>query len=486
VAQKNERWAIGLVGDPCSTSALSGCDANLYPWGYTWAHLEAGVYYVLLDSLDATVSAQETVTFDLSPTQSAAPLNDDCAHAEQLTFTANVAVAHGDNTYANNSNAGAAVSGTSCYPDSIYAPDVVYSFTLTQTQDVTITAAAPKSTDSMAVLPLVVALQSVCGAPMAGQELRCQADENIDIVARNLGPGTYYIWVDGQNDGVVGKFDLTVRLSSPTQNIPNDTCASPTTLVPGTPQFLDLTGAKGDYDTTTCNDPQAIGGDAVYAFTLSQPQYVTVTAAPVGQVDPAILEIRAGTCATGTIVDCQTYYDTSVSENLPAGTYYVVVKEPGYVPAQYNVSLTVAPTAPPPSNDSCANATVVPIVALGDSWTGSVDLDLATHDVSSAACNSSDGDQDVFYQVTVPAGLYLDGSVTSGSVDTAFVIYDGTSCTAAAQVQCDNVGSHGSPDWLTYKNETGSPKTLTVAVQNSNQGTHAAPVQLYFDLRDHP
>src|SRR5439155_156423 len=96
--------------------------------------------------------------------QIAAPANDDCTAPQALTFTSGVATATGDNSFANNSNTAADPSPSCATSAKQFGQDLVYSYTLSQTQNVSITV-TPSVGSALAPTPCSAS------APQTGHDL---------------------------------------------------------------------------------------------------------------------------------------------------------------------------------------------------------------------------------------------------------------------------------------------------------------------------
>src|SRR5262249_43152763 len=142
-------------------------------------------------------------------------------------------------------------------------PDLVYTFTTTSDQDVTIRGTTPTGD------VLDACVRSTCGG---GGEVRCTGGQPLATTIHTLPAGTWYLILEGPSYREVD-FTLDVTFGPPTPAPPGDTCADPISVVPGTP----LTGTLGDKQddlVTTCGYNY---DDAVYTFTLAAPADVNLT-----------------------------------------------------------------------------------------------------------------------------------------------------------------------------------------------------------------
>ena len=129
-----------------------------------------------------------------------APASDSCATAQELVFTEGVASVSGSTYYADNSNVGAPNQSPHCDPLAVYRQDVVYRFTLTDTQDVLIDVHGASADGIRLQGGTSVAVQRTCGAPGPGDELDCQtgpsASTGVHFTRHSMAAGTYFLWIE--------------------------------------------------------------------------------------------------------------------------------------------------------------------------------------------------------------------------------------------------------------------------------------------------
>lgn len=440
---KNQDGVLSVISSPCTRFTEISCadsQGSTIPEELIFERLPAGTWYVLLENYaadnldDGTYDVQFELTDPLP-----APPNDTCAQAQELTFTNGMATVMGTTTGAFNDTGG---SPLTCSPISALKPDVFYSFTLTQPQDVTVLMDVPSASN----LNPVIAITDNCGVGGAGNQRGCATGPVGSFLAHSVPAGTYFIVVDG-NSNARGDFSLTVTLAPPTPSLTNDTCAMPTTLVPMVSQMVDANAAAGDY-TFTCAG--ARGGDVVYQFTTTQPQKVTLTATGTGNAD-AVLSLRGAPCDdSSNEIDC---VDNTVSApeilsvlNLPAGTYYVLLAAYSASAGQFGLSLTLEAPPVPPANDTCAAAaTLVPNVSQ------MVDLAAAVSDYT-LACATPAGGEAVYTFTTTQAQRVVVTATGVGSGADAVLSLRGPPCDTATDLKCANNTFAGAPEVLTANN----------------------------------
>ncbi|MFO0598749.1 MAG: PPC domain-containing protein [Myxococcaceae bacterium] len=405
--------------------------------------LTAGTWYIVVDG-DGSSPGPFTLSVATAPA-TAAPTNESCTMPATLTPGATVM--------------GDADNGTRDYTLSCSGGsggDLVYTFTTTQAQKVTLTATSMNGSD------LILGLR---GGPCdTGTEVDCQdsAVSSPEVISRlNLPAGTYFVFVQAYG-GTDGQFGLSLQLDPPVLPPPNDTCSAPATLMPNVSQNVDLAAAATNY-TVDCSSYSY--GDVVYQFTLSQPQRVTVTATGTANAD-AVLELRSGACDPGTSVACadttSTGAESVIAKNLAAGTYYVVLGSNDSADTQFGISLTVEAVRGVPANDTCSAPEAVTFTA--GMATKSVDLSDAHVDLS-IDCRTTGTGEDVVYSVTIPAMQTLTVTTTQVSPFDVMVAAVTPTCAMAASVACADSAISG-PETITVPNMTASPLPVFVIVKS--------------------
>jgi hypothetical protein len=278
--------------------------------------------------------------------------------------------------------------------------------------------------------------------------------------------GTYFVVVDG-NSNARGDFSLTATLSPPTPLPGNDTCVNPTPLVPSVSQMVDLLAATSDY-TFSCVSGGTSGGDVVFQFSTTQAQRVVVTATGVGSSADAVLALRGGPCATSADLRCAnsagfTAPEVLIANDLPAGTYYVLLGSDGPDTA-FGISLSLEPPRPPPTNESCTAPELVTLTA--GAATRTVDLTDATVDLTSDLCGLGSDGGDVVYEVSIPPMQTLTVVATpTGTVLDPVLFAKTPVCTMATSEACEDTGGAGEPETITVPNTTAAAITAFVVVK---------------------
>lgn len=435
---------LEVRGGPCETgmalecvdAANSGADEVL-----TIPSLPAGTYFVFLSAYSPT-NGQFGLSLALDP-PIAAPANDTCASPATLAPGVSQTV---DLTAANDDY------GLDCTSASA---DVVYTFTTTQAQKVTLTATSTTMADP------VLELRS--GACDPGTVVRCADDTGSTapevLTVPNVPAGTYFVVLSSPTAGA--QIGLSLALDAPVPPPANDTCSTPATLLPNVTQMVDVAAGVADY-TVDCSFYG--GNDVVYRFTTTQAQRAKVTVTAVGAGDSAV-EIRGGPCDTGNSMACASssggMAPVADATNLPAGTYYVVVGARSGT--QFGVQLTLEPPLLPPTNENCT--TVEGVTLAGGMATRSVDLTNTTSDFIEGCNNFTGTGGDVVFAVSVPSGQTL--TVTADGapgVDTQLFIRSPV-CTATMSLTCADATTNGGIESATVMNMTGAAATCFVIVK---------------------
>ncbi len=223
------------------------------------------------------------------------------------------------------------------------APDRVYILILDET---TVVDALVSGYDT------VLYLRSTCDDPFT--EIACNDDSNPpgnlgSRVTRELGPGTYYLIVDGYGSNS-GSYELTVSFLSPP---PNNTCDGAVDIPPVGTQVIDSsTSTAADDYRGGCGSNG--GPDLVYAFTIATAH--DVVAESVGF--DTVLHARSTCDDPGSELVCND--DNNPPGNrgshidlfdLPPGTYYLFLD--GYSSSSRgDFTLTVTFTDVQPCTDS--------------------------------------------------------------------------------------------------------------------------------------
>lgn len=382
----------------CSAGADLGCARGFSAATLRVNALAPGTYYVVVDSESATYQGP----FDLKVSLGApdpVPANDQCAAATDVSHQ--VGPLSGTTVAASDNSQGSCATKVFAQD----GPDVVYSFIV------------PPSTQRSAHLTVVadpaavgfhptLSVRKDCDDPAS--ELGCsdyQGGGESSLFFLNLGPGQYFVVVDGEN-GSQGAFQLTVELAAAVF-IP-DTCDEA--------KRFDLSALDGSGngsilvqgDTTWASDSGSSikcggsGPDVVYLLVLDEAmglKDVRVTATFDDEYAWPVVYLRKGSCTAPAAADelaCASGGGAAgfVKRSLPPGSYYVWVDGYGESAGTYRLQLDVSSPVPIPANDVCSDdgSTAQPLKldAAGHAQVSGSTLQAAGDDAS-AGCGSSYG-----------------------------------------------------------------------------------------------
>ncbi|MBI5499913.1 MAG: putative metal-binding motif-containing protein [Deltaproteobacteria bacterium] len=329
--------------------------------------LPPGTYYVTVSGWDSPDVTGDEFTFrirvDLTPSGPAAP-GDSCDDPIALTLPAHE---EGDLTRMDDDVALTCASWMD-------GADTVYTFELTEPQDLTIDVAAAR-------ISPYVALQSAC-LP-AGTPLVCDSGYPFHRTIGNVPAGTYYLWVEASGSGT---YSLDVSGTPPTPPPENDVCTGAVDVSAGGRFEGTLLSSADDYAPSCTGSTR----DVAYVLTIAEPKAVSVVLRAHYDLWPyLVVTTECGNRAAE--VACQWYeYPTTVDWRLlDAGTYYLVVEasEEGTFDLEVTISDPV---------DPCAGLTVIDATGPVSGTT------VGGFDDFSSACGGSGG-QDVTYELQVAA-----------------------------------------------------------------------------------
>ena len=294
--------------------------------------------------------------------------------------------------------------------------------------------------------------------------------------------GTYFV-VLGSYDDVDGQFSLELRLNPPPSAPANDTCSAAAMLVPNMSQMVDVTVANPDY-MFDCAMPAL--GEAVYTFTTTAPQRVKITATGSTDAD-AVLALRGMPCDTSTDMVCVNDGSSGDPEvisfnNLPAGTYYVLLASDGTDGELASSSRCCRMWEP--TNETCASPEVVTLTA--GTATVAADLSLAMADIASDLCATNGSGADVVYEVTIPANqtLTVVGTPAGSSLDLVLFARS-PACATMPSEECEDFGGSGDAETITVSNTTGAPKTVFVVAKAYFPAAEIVDLTFTVNLIDH-
>ena len=370
--------------------------------------LDAGTYYI---AVDANSTNPFTLSVRLEP-PIYPPANDRCSGAINVS---------GGGMFV-----GTMVDTYRDYPPSCSTTttlsDVVYYFTTTAPQDVTVSVSPIGASATY-----VAAMRTTCDS--AATEIGCRSGNPAQFTRRSLAAGTYYIIVSGPTTSPGNQFLLTVTIAAPTPVPPGDVCSTAVDISAGG-TFTGTTVACSDDYVPSCGTTAAYV-DSVYRFTLATPRDVTLaltSAAPTNYLD-----LRSGACGGGTAVRCVSAAAPSVfNRNIPAGDYWVLID------TSVETAHTLTATFGPPTT-ACDGAPLINVDYTSSStftYTYSGTTAGRPADFVPVSCVSGTG-PDMAFRLVVPVRSAV--TVTSTTTDFDGALYMRSSCdVASSQIDCDD------------------------------------------------
>lgn len=254
------------------------------------------------------------------------------------------------------------------------------------------------------------------------------------------------------NDGIDNNCNGAVDNAEPggCRAAPHDRCDDPLDVSMGGTYTLDLRATPGDY-VFSCASRQA--RDAVARITLTEPKDITISLASELGVTAVALQSTCGGTGTMDTLECdQGFPGTIRRHSLPAGTYYILVGSS--VQGSVDLTVTLSPATPTPTNDTCENAIEIPVPTGG---TFRSDL-IGVVDNVSTSCGSSA--RDVFYRFTLTEPKNVTLSASGGRLDNVYLSLLQTCARTPVTLRCE---SAQSPTFRAYSLPAG---TYYVAVES--------------------
>lgn len=354
-------------------------------WVYDWQpgilqNVPAGEYYVWVENTSGPGEV------DMSITVAPPPPNDSCAQPEELEVPeggGQVSV-HADLAFATD-------SGGSDGCGAWGWPDLVYHFTLNDAANLYFEHRGGNANP-------VIYLRRVCDA--SWEEQGClQIYPWQSGRMRNVPPGEYWLWVDGDQARPVD-FMMDVQELPPPE--PGESCELPFELGIGGPDGGTMR-VEGDFNDSTpdlgdwwCGSAQS--GDRVYMLQLEQTSEVRwIGEASEGMHVQLRTECHLADDQDWGWLPCWNFWGRGESTftALPAGTYYFVVRanDPNQWNGSFSLEVRVRPMPVWVENDVCEEAPALSIVGNRATALGNT---LGAGDERSLEC-SMPGGPDVFY-----------------------------------------------------------------------------------------
>lgn len=381
----SQKWpALYVLEGSCAGKEVACAAAKAEPASVVTV-LSAGTWYVVVDGNWEGDAAPYSLDFTFAPTWLQ---GDDCSHPFLVNDGVPISKADdglslvytGDSSVLTDSLAG------SCSEGSGDSPDAVWSFTLTDTMDVTVT----HDFDSFS-FPALYLFKGACAAA----DFDCATAQGdaatLDVV---LDPGTWFVVVDGDFPGDAGDYTLTLDFKEHlfvendcTDGKDNDfdtlvdcfddecaaepvclgeTCMAAIAVNDSVPVGTADDGLELTYKGTTtgmgneyggsCSAATSLSPDAVYRFDLANPMNVSVSLDFEGIFYPAVYvfseectKAKEVGCAKGTSGPAQ-----AANMILKAGAYFVVL-DGSFEGDAANFTLLLSFHKLPVSETNCTN-----------------------------------------------------------------------------------------------------------------------------------
>lgn len=249
----------------------------------------------------------------------------------------------------------------------------------------------------------------------------------------------------------------TFTLASTSQPLPsNSTCATATTLVPGTPLTSQSILGGGAASAVCSPMAPASTSSTWYSLTIPTLSSVQVTVQGAG-FNPSVsmLDACASTTCAGTFASASGPIETFVLQNTSASTTRTVllaVNDESGSGTTFSVSATATPIA---ANATCALATALTVGTpiIGES--------ISTGGAPQAACLMMPPAQALarHYSVTVPASTVVTAQVAAVGFDPTVTVVD-----TCASTMCTTSGAVVGNETVLLRNDTMMPRTFQLGV----------------------
>lgn len=376
------------------------------------------------------------------------PTNGTCATAQMLP---------GPGTYSGATRTLTSTVTTSCGSGS----DAFFAFTLTEMQDVQITAAGGFGT--------AVALRTAATCA-GGPDLRCNDASPAQMLQRSVPAGDYIIVVKQSSAGI---FDLTLRLTPPTEIPPVDRCNAGTVDISAGGTFTGMYSEVEDDYRLSCGTTGR--RDAAYRFTITEPKDVTLTGTTLGSSFPTTYISLVRDCdLDSTTVQCiaASWFETVPlrQRGLAAGTYYVLLETDATDATGWSLDVSITDPLPRSPGDACT--TVVDITPPGAATTGSgtASLTMAERDTPTSCGDTSSFAKDVYFSFTL--ATTRDVTVTTEGAGFHYTAVSTACGETGTELRCQ---SGSAPVAQTYRSLPAGTYFVTVSTTLSS-GTVTATV----------
>jgi hypothetical protein len=287
-------------------------------------------------------------------------------------------------------------------------------------------------------------------------------------ILRGLEPGTYPLFVSGDNESPI-ELVFDYRPASPAPE--NETCGTALELLPDVNQIAVLADAAQDLESA-CGEQTR---ELVYRFELDEVSDIEVYAIANDDYGVPILSLRSGDCGLESELGCRRGSPASLfARALEPGTYYLGVGSTG--PSEIDVRLGVRAPSGAPEYEGCDDP---PLLAAGQ--TRVIALETSADSVN-PDCLPGAPDATFALPLDEPSDVLVVGRLSDG--DFGALSLTGPGCSAAESRACQlsmqspvRVASAGVPagDYrVIAESALGAPMTLTAFTRPATPATLVA------------
>lgn len=416
-----------------------------------------------------------------TPEGACLPVPDSCQTAFALDLASGRATVRGDTSRGAND-----VKPPCAIPTSA-APDLVYSFTLTERRRI-VAVAAP---DPGSALQPVLLLRSACVGADPANNVACgfQAPPSPQArVSAEIGPGTFFLWIDGDGSSA-GAFTLEITSEQPGFG---DSCGSPRPVLFLSDELRHLDDTR-DYqndDWGTCGG--VVGNDVVYELHLHAPHRVTAVVTPLSVDFVPLVYLRRAPCGDpySEELACARAAPSGrdpVGLDLPRlepGIYYLFVdgalsSELEPTAGEFQLEVLLSDPVPAPPHDQCAGAE---LLNFGSSSTLTLAGDTTGAGDHALGCGGTG--PDVVYRLSLssPRQVVARVSPTAGSAlrPVIYLRKPGACASESSsdQVACNLAVDPGAGASLTVPNLAAGEYFLWVDGAKGTKGAFSLTVEL--------
>jgi hypothetical protein len=342
---------------------------------------------------------------------------------------------------------------------SVSSGDAVFSFTLAETMDVTLTVSGT-ARSAVALRPM-----AQCAA---GPDLRCGSGSSTSLLTRSLPAGEYAVLV---RTSVGESFDLRVVLEPPTTIPPVDRCDGATLDVTAGGTFRGRFDEVTDLNALRCHAGTGYR-DAAYRIVIPNDgvlRDVTLRASTSGASfsSSAYLQLTTDCADPSDTLRCTVGSTAAMTQrSLGAGTYYVLLESSSTDATAWTLDVTVGPAGHVEEADVCLTALdVTPTLDGGGRGSATRTATLSTlSDDGGVSCGTTSSlARDAYFVIDLP--IVADVTFTT-TVGTAFIY-------TALQEVCGITGSErrcrsgSSPTTQFFRSLAAGPHYFAVQVTTS-------------------